>query len=324
MTVASCHAYIAPIEVARFWRHGFVRLAGILRPREVAQLRGAMNEALETFASSPNSYDLTAAADEVWRGGRVNDQGSRQHDLDALAQAVRQARAPRLVDKVKGDIPRGKFLLDTGVWRRVRTLAEFALHGCLSRIGATLLDVSALRYYDDQLFVKQGGAVDRAAFHQDLSYFHLDGDAGCVFWIPLGQVRRGGGAMGYIPGSHLWGQVYKPNLFASPLAFPGSTGADMPDIDADPQKFGVQYVEADPGDVIVHHFLTVHGSEGNAGPAPRSAFSLRYCDADLRFRRRQGAPAQPLHRLDMKDGDLLDDEVHPIVFRSAHEYRRAS
>lgn len=324
MTIGLRHADIAPIEVARFWRHGFVRLEGLLRPREIANLRSAMSDALETFSASPNSYDLTTAADEVWRGDDVDDQGSAQHDLDALAHAVRGAGARRLVDRAKEGTPRGKFLLDTSVWRRVPALAEFALHSCLPRIAATLLDVSALRYYDDQIFVKQGGAVDRAAFHQDLSYFHLGGDAGCVFWIPLGRVRRGGGAMGYIPGSHRWGQVYKPNIFASPLAFPGSSGDDMPEIDADPEKFGVQYVEADPGDVIVHHFLTVHGSEGNSAAATRSAFSLRYCDADIRFRARRGAPAQPLHRQDMRDGDQLDDNLHPVAYRSVQERRRAS
>jgi ectoine hydroxylase-related dioxygenase (phytanoyl-CoA dioxygenase family) len=187
----------------------------------------------------------------------------------------------------------------------------------MGRIAAELLGVSRVRYYDDQMFIKEPGAVDRAAFHQDVPYFHLDGDCGCVFWIPLNSVKAGGGRVGYIPGSHRWQKMFKANVFVSELPFPGAEGVDMPKIDADPEAYGVQYLEAEPGDVLVHHFLTVHGSEGNRSDTPRSAFSLRYCDANIRYRTRPGAPAQPLHKQDMRDGDPLDDTIHPIVWPPA-------
>ena len=161
--------------------------------------------------------------------------------------------------------------------------------------------------------MKEPGTADRAAFHQDLPYFNLDGDRGCVVWIPLDPVRKGSGTLAYVPGSHKWG-LYNANVFMSRAAFPGSEGCDLPDIDGDPDAFGVVHVEAEPGDVIVHHFLTVHGSEGNLGRSNRRAFSLRYCDADIRYLRRAGAPAQPLHRQDLRDGDALDDALHPMVW----------
>lgn len=119
--------------------------------------------------------------------------------------------------------------------------------------------------------------------------------------------------MGYIPGSHRWGQAFKPNIFVSTLPFPGSEGADMPPVEEKPETYGVEYVEVEPGDVVVHHFLTVHGSEGNRGDRTRSAFSLRYCDAEARYRHRAGAPPQPLHRQDMADGEALDDVIHPRI-----------
>ena len=106
-----------------------------------------------------------------------------------------------------------------------------------------------------------------------MPYFHLDGDCGCVFWIPLNKVRAGGGRIGYIPGSHRWRKMFKANVFVSELPFPGAEGVDMPRIDADPEAYGVEYLEAEPGDVLVHHFLTVHGSEGNRSDTPRGAFS---------------------------------------------------
>lgn len=311
----------------QFSEAGFVRLKAVLSTDEVSMLRRAMALALQTLNKSPNSYNVTAAADAIWKDETVEDQGSTQHDLALLAAAIRSSNLPRLVDKAAEGGTRGNFLLDTSVWRRVPQLAEFAIGGKMGRIAAELLGVSPVRYYDDQMFVKEPGAVDRAAFHQDVPYFHLDGDCGCVFWIPLNSVKAGGGRVGYIPGSHRWQKMFKANVFVSELPFPGAEGVDMPKIDANPEAYGVQYLEAEPGDVLVHHFLTVHGSEGNRSNTPRSAFSLRYCDANIRYRHRPGAPAQPLHKQDMKDGDPLDDEIHPIVWpgtaterqKAAHE-----
>jgi ectoine hydroxylase-related dioxygenase (phytanoyl-CoA dioxygenase family) len=301
-----------------FSESGFVKLPGLLAANEVILLRLAMARAQLTFQQSPNSYNVTMAADCVWNQAALDDQGSTQHDLAALAAAIRRSDLPRLADKAPEGAPRGNFLLDTGVWRRVPELADFALGSKLAGIAAQLLDAPRIRFYDDQMFIKEAGAVDRAAFHQDLPYFHLDGDRGCVFWIPLNSVKAGGGRVGYIPGSHRWQKMFKANVFISELPFPGAEGADMPKIEANPEAYGVQYMEAEPGDVLVHHFLTVHGSEGNQSNIPRAAFSLRYCDAELRYRQRPGAPAQPLHKQGMKDGDPLDDTIHPVVWPKAN------
>lgn len=296
-----------------FEHDGFVALRGVLKRPHLEQLREAMDLALKTFAESPNSYDVTHAADQFWTETPPSDQGSVQYDLGGLAKAVRASGLRRLMDHGAPELSRGRFLVDTGVWRRAPALAELALKGLLPRVASELISTHPLRFYDDQLFVKEGGALDRAAFHQDISYFHLEGTRGCVLWIPLEPARRGGGAIGYVPGSHKWGKVFNPNIFMSQMPFPGCAGESLPDIEGHEAEYGVRYLEADPGDVLVHHFLTVHGSEGNTGSSPRSAFSLRYIDADLRYKHRPGAPLQPLHLQTSKDGDKLDDSIHPLV-----------
>ena len=300
--------------VDQFRARGYVKLTGVLSPDTVDKLRRMMAAAVETFSNSPNSYNVTQAADALWAAKALNSSGSTQHDLNALARAIAESPLPRLVDESEPGQPRGSFLLDTSVWRRVPELARFAFGSDLPRIAAELLDVASVRYYDDQLFIKEPGAVDRVAFHQDFPYFHLDAPRGCVFWIPLDPVPPGAGRLGYVPGSHLWRKVFKPNIFASETPMPGSAGVEMPNIDADPDAYGVEYVAAEPGDVLVHHFLTVHGSEGNRGGSQRRAFSLRYCDSALRYRFRPGAPPQPLHRANIDDGDELDSNIHPVAW----------
>jgi ectoine hydroxylase-related dioxygenase (phytanoyl-CoA dioxygenase family) len=308
-------------EIATFRAKGFVKLEGFLNGREAAQLRKAMDEALATFASSPNAFDMTAMADLLWRENQSADASHAPLDLEDLARAVRRAKLPRLRERARPLRARGKFLIDTSIWRRDARFAEFALRGPLGAAVASLLGAEEIRFFDDQLFVKEAGALDKAAFHQDLSYCHLDGGLGCAVWIPLDPVRRGSGAMGYVPGSHRWPGVYNPNILASTLASPGSDGADLPGIETNPERFGVTYMDADPGDVVIHHFLTVHGSEGNTSLNARRAFSLRYCDGAMRYRRRAGAPVQPLHPAGMTDGHKLDSIIHPIVFRRKRSRR---
>jgi len=307
-------------EIAEFRAKGFVKLEGFLNAREVAGLRKAMDEALFGFARSPNAFDVTAAGDLLWREG-----GARTDPVPAflkdIADAVHRAKLPRLRERARPFRARGKFLIDTSIWRRNKRLAGFALDGPLGAACAALLGAGRIRFFDDQFFIKQAGALDRAAFHQDLSYCHLDGALGCAVWIPLDRVRRGSGAVGYVPGSHRWPGLYNPNILAGTLALPGSEGPDLPRIESDPEAFGVVYMDADPGDVVIHHFLTVHGSEGNTSLNARRAFSLRYCDATIRYRRRAGAPDQPLHRADARDGEPLDGAIHPIVFRRSSRAR---
>lgn len=300
--------------VEQFRSQGYVKLKGVLPHEVVEQLRRMSSAAVETFGRSPNAYNVTQAADALWAAKEIAANGATQHDLNALARAIAESPLPRLLDEPAPEQVRGSFLLDTGVWRRVPELARFALASELPAIAASLLDAAAVRFYDDQLFIKEPGAIDRVAFHQDFPYFHLDAARGCVFWIPLDPVPEGSGRLGYIPGSHLWRKVFKPNIFASETPFPGSFGAEMPNIDADPETYGVQYIAAEPGDVLVHHFLTVHGSEGNRGASQRRAFSLRYCDSNVRYRFRPGSPPQPLHRANNDDGDELDPNIHPLVW----------
>jgi Phytanoyl-CoA dioxygenase (PhyH) len=96
----------------------------------------------------------------------------------------------------------------------------------------------------------------------------------------------------YVRGSHRWG-FFKPNVFVSQMAFPGADGDTLPDIDGHEEEYDIVSSELEPGDLLVHHHLTVHGSAGNATlRQTRRAASLRYCGDDIRFKFRPYAPAQ--------------------------------
>lgn len=174
-----------PVELTdsqcrQFSEHGYVRLKGVLATNEFEMLRQAMARAEGNFDRSPNSCNVTVAADGIWNREAVGDQGSVQHDRAGLAAAIRASDLPRLADPLADNGKRGNSLLDTGAWRRVPELANFALGEKLAGISSQLPDAPCVRFCDDQIFIKEAGAVDRAAFHQDVPYFHLHGDCGSV------------------------------------------------------------------------------------------------------------------------------------------------
>ena len=306
-------------EIEHFRQYGFVRLKNVIAEEEMARLRVAMELAIDTFDLSPAGCDLTAFAETASAyaaGGRAAPVAATAGPFcsAALGEQLRRSGAQPLIERTSSRRRLGRSLIDSGVSQRVPELRDLALNTDLARMAAALIEVPSVRFYNDTMCVKEPGAIDRAAFHQDLSYLHVEGDRGCTFWIFIDPVRDGAGALGYVPASHKWGQVFKPNFLVSDLACPGSDGVDLPGIDASPDAFGVQYVESDPGDVIAHHVLTVCGKQGNRGANPCRGFALRYVDAALRFQRRRGINLPDNYPSPARSGAALDDAAHPVAW----------
>ena len=314
--------FLDAASVEAFARDGVVCIRGALSGTELSNLERAIDDAVAHVGKTASGYDITAIANAVWLEGQdvIDGRGARQYNLDALASLVRVSGAELLRDRKPEDAPGdlGHFLVDTGVWTRSAEMRSVALSPTLAQIAGELLQAQDIRFYDDQVFVKEPGTIDRTAYHQDLGYFHIEGDQGCVMWAPVDRTSRETGALGYVRGSHRWGKMFKPNIFMSRLAIPGSEGEEQPDIDNNEDRYDIVYFDVEPGDVIVHHFRTVHGSHGNASTTQtRRAASLRYVGERVRYRARPGAPAQPHRPIDWADGTALCDPLFPLVWRYA-------
>jgi ectoine hydroxylase-related dioxygenase (phytanoyl-CoA dioxygenase family) len=275
-----------------------------------------MTLAIDTFDLSPAGCDLTAFAEAATTHAAGGTSVTPAADTcpfctASLGDLLRASGTQTLKEKTAVKQRSGRSLIDYHVSLRVRELRNLALKTDLPRIAASLLDIPSVRLYDDLMCAKEPGAVERGAFHQDLSYLHVGGDRGCTFWIFVDPVRDGAGALGYVPASHKWREVFKPNFLVSDLACPGTEGADLPGIETSPDAFGVQYVDSDPGDVIAHHVLTVYGKQGNRGARPCRGFAFRYVDAALRFQRRPGILLPLAYEVPASDGSPLDDNIHP-------------
>lgn len=95
--------------------------------------------------------------------------------------------------------------------------------------------------------------------------------------------------MGYVKGSHR-GPTYAPKNLLTTAETQTMTeympkGVQLlPNIEANEKDYDVIYHEAKPGDVVIHHVNTIHGSAGNTSlERSRRAASIRYVGDDVVF-----------------------------------------
>lgn len=274
-------------EIATFWRDGVVCLRDILPVALVEAMGTPIDAMLEAGEAA---------------------------DLSEMADALEGAGAAPLVDPslATADRPRGKFRAGTDHWITHQEFADFAISSPIPEIVAALLRSDRVWLYEDSVLVKEPGTRERTGFHQDMAYFHLDGEQVCTTWIPLDQVDDASGAVRFVVGSHLDDTTYRPNMFVSDMQLPGTDGVAVPDFD-DVHGASIVSFETGPGDLTVHHARTIHGAGANTTTdRRRRAISIRYAGDDARFRHRAGAPDKP-HHGELRDGDALNPPAFPLA-----------
>ncbi len=302
-------------EVAAYKVNGVVLLRGILDLAAVNALRGCIDKAVHTIGQSQSGYDLssiTRAAETADSAALAAESGG-QHDVAGIMEYIKASGKPFLFDRTRSS--KGSFFLDTGITARLNEFRRFSLRGPGPEIAAALLDSEKVNFFGDQIFVKEPGTRERTAFHQDATYFEIDGEQCCVLWVPVDPVTLDNGTMLYLRGSHRDGTLYQPNVFVAQTPLPGAQGKALPDIEGHMSDYDIVHFDVEPGDVIVHHYRTVHGAGGNNSRYQvRRAASLRYCGDDIRFRSRPWAPRQLHHTHSLRDGDVLSGSDFPVVW----------
>jgi len=302
-------------EIAAYNVAGVVLLRGILDLGSVNTLRRCIDEAVNTMGQSPSGYDMSALTrameNDDWQ--KLKAASGRQHDVAGIVEYIKSSGKPLLFDEAKAS--KGSFLLDTGIAARLRDFRRFCTNGAVPEIAGALLGSEQVKFFGDQIFVKEPQTRERTAFHQDATYFEIAGDQCCVMWIPVDPVTLEGGVMQYLRGSHRDGKLYQPNVFVTQTPLPGAQGEPLPDIEGHMSDHDIVHFDVEPGDVIVHHYRTIHGAGGNHSRYQvRRAASLRYCGDDIRFETRPWAPKQLHHTHRLNDGDPLSGPDFPVVW----------
>jgi len=327
MTILETLSAATDSDIELFQKDGVVCLRNVITPSEIKMLRRDVDEQRTWIGKGHSAYDLEDMAIQLWKNGRVDDVGQSDRfnlmQLDYLLEADPDSRPIR--DKVEKE-GEGEFFYGSAGWLMQNGVREAALDSALPATITHLLQSKYLNFWEDTTFVKTPQTGQRTPFHQDLGYFQIAGSKCCIVWIPLDPANAQNGTMEYIRGSHLWGKTYAPNPFVSQSPEPLSPHERLPDIEADRENYDIISFDVEPGDVIIHDVLTVHGSGGNLShDAIRRAVSFRYCGDDITYFDRPGAIPQPYFQgIDMEDGQTLICKDYPLVWPRPHPEAKIS
>jgi ectoine hydroxylase-related dioxygenase (phytanoyl-CoA dioxygenase family) len=145
--------------------------------------------------------------------------------------------------------------------------------------------------------------------------------------MPLVPVKREN-ALAFVPGSHRLDSVFSQYNFGD-LNPDGKTGIDQvdfsgngqlefPDIDADPEAFGVVSWDMQPGDCVAFNSRTMHGGSGKLeDDCELRVFTTKWLGDDVRIKFRE-CGMDPDHSAIMtehglKPGERPGTELYPQI-----------
>lgn len=212
------------------------------------------------YVTIPGIFDrdllgrLIATTDRLWEEGRCLTAKTRYYDIEPEHRAerprIRRISSPTELDDV---------------------YVEVAFRSVLGDIAAELIG-GAVKFYHSKINFKlpRGGA--EIGWHQDWPVFPHTNTNLVALSVPLNPSRSANGCLRSIPGSHRQGPRshwadgrYVLNCNASLTVAELATVEDS---------------EADPGDVVAHHGLAVHGSAPNPSDVMRTTYIIQYAAAD--------------------------------------------
>lgn len=226
----------------------------VLGAAQMAQYQATGFLTMRAMLAPAELQRLNAAIDRICAEAASLTEKTTHIDLDAFhtheRPRIRRISSPTELDEV---------------------FMETAFDSVLGDIAADLIG-GPVKFYHSKVNFKlpEGGA--EIGWHQDWAVFPHTNSNIVALSVPLNPSRSGNGCLQTIPGSHLqgprshWDQGrYTLNCNA------GMTAADLAQVVDN---------ELDPGDIVAHHGLAVHGSSANLSGVVRTTYIVQYVAAD--------------------------------------------
>ena len=221
---------------------------------------------------------------------------------------------------------------DSQAWQGIDEYRRFIFESPAAEIAARLMRSTQINFFFDAVFVRSPGTQFATPWHQDEPYWSVEGYDTCTLWMPLVPVRREN-ALAFVPGSHRVDTVFKQYNFGhlnadgkndvDQVDFSAVAETDFPDIESDPQKYGVVSWDMEPGDCVAFNGRTMHGGSGKL-PEDRDlrVFTSKWLGDDVHIRFRE-CGMDPDHSAVMRErglgpGDRPGTDLYPQIWpRSA-------
>ncbi|RMF37623.1 MAG: phytanoyl-CoA dioxygenase family protein [Alphaproteobacteria bacterium] len=135
-----------------------------------------------------------------------------------------------------------------------------------------------LMIWSAEFFIKEPRTRQIVSMHQDLTYWGLGAtDHQVTAWIALSPANRASGCMDFVAGSHRNPILPHRDTFAEDNLL--SRGQEIEVEVAEVDKVAI---ELQPGEMSLHHGLTIHGSGPNVSDDRRIGLAIRYVSPEAR------------------------------------------
>lgn len=205
--------------------------------------------------------------------------------LDVIEQGIQQALngASTDVDVVKRKNDMGSFSVSSGAWMRVEPFRHFIFDSHIVDIAWGLLNTKKLVLFYDFLLIKEAFSNNAATpWHQDHSYYPLDGIKAINCWIALDDIPLES-ALRFIKGSHQSATLYRAVDFDNPDQDYRHARSELPmppkDMHINSQEILATALNA--GDMLAWKSYTLHSAPGNRLDRRRAALSVNWLGDDI-------------------------------------------
>ena len=218
---------------------------------------------------------------------------------------------------------------DHTAWQGIEEYRKFIFNSPAAQICGQLMDSATVNFFFDSVFVRSTGTQFETPWHQDEPYWSVEGYDACSLWMPLVPVKRKS-SLSFVPGSHRLKTVFKQYNFGDlnpvrkknvdQVDFSDIAEQEFPDINADPERFGVVSWDMQPGDCIAFNGRTMHGGSGKLDDGfELRVFTTKWVGDDVRIKFRD-CGMDPDHSPDMiekglKPGDRPDTDLYPQIWK---------
>lgn len=259
---------------------------------------------IESFSLDFNNNAPAAAVETLDRDGVVClRQAIKPEWLSVIEAGIQLALtgASTNLDVVKQKGDEGSFSFSSGAWRQVEPFRQFIFDSPIAGIAQALLNTTQLTLFYDFLLIKQALSNSAATpWHQDHSYYPLDGKQLINCWIALDDIPLES-SLRFIQASHQPGELYRAVDFENPESEYRHARNELPmppgsNSDRDPNyehSAKVLSNATSAGDMLIWKSYTLHSAPGNHLNRRRAAFSVNWLGDDVVF---NGEPSLETYR----------------------------
>ena len=210
----------------------------------------------------------------------------------------------------------GRFFQERALWTWRPAFHGFVMASPAASLAGQLMRSDYALLYSDHLFVKEPGTLVATPWHQDISYFNIDGWKQCSIWVALDHTTPDSSGLEFVSGSHRWPDIFAASDFSNRGGSFVNTGMKpLPDIQSFRDAGQVIGFELDPGDCLAFHHRILHGASGNASATRRRALSTRWAGDDVVYRPTANTIG---HGSGLNAGHTIESPQHPRLWERPH------